>query len=128
MKPLFRPTQTYCKDTGLIIVLTLLLTACWKNNLALILPATGTLIAAMMIPMIFLPAAVIWYYFSFFLGEITNRIVLAFIFIAIITPVSLVRRCAGFDPMLRKKWKKGTDSVFFIRNHTVVAKDLTTPF
>ena len=128
MKRIYHPTQTYCKDTGLIIVLALLLTAYWKNNLALILPATGTLIAALTIPIIFLPAAVIWYYFSLFLGEISNRIVLVLIFIGIITPVSLVRRCLGFDPMLRKKWKNGTDSVFIKRDHTFVAKDLTTPF
>lgn len=128
MKLRFRPTQTYSRDTGLIIVLALLLTAYWKNNLVLILPATGTLIAAMTIPMIFLPAAVIWYYFSLFLGGIANRIILSFIFIVVITPVSLVRRCVGFDPMLRKQWKKGPDSVFIERNHIVVAKDLTTPF
>ncbi len=128
MKRLFCPTQTYCKDTGLIIVLVLLLTSYWKNSLALILPAMGALIAAMTIPIIFLPAAVIWHYFSLFLGEITNRIVLTFVFIGIITPVSLVRRCAGFDPMLQKKWKNGTISVFFNRNHTFVAKDLTAPF
>lgn len=128
MKLRFRPTQTYSRDTGLIIVLALLLTAYWKNNLVLILPATGTLIAAMTIPMIFLPAAVIWYYFSLFLGELANRIILSFIFIVVITPVSLVRRCVGFDPMLRKQWKKGSESVFIKRNHIVVAKDLTTPF
>jgi hypothetical protein len=128
MKRIFHPTQTYCKDTGLIIVLALIMTVYWKNNLALVLPATGTLIAAMTIPMIFLPPAVIWYYFSLFLGKITNRIVLAAVFIGIITPVSLIRRCLGIDPMLRKKWKKGTDSVFLKRNHTFVAKDLTTPF
>ncbi|MBI5591937.1 MAG: hypothetical protein HY881_15810 [Deltaproteobacteria bacterium] len=128
MRRIFHPTQTYCKDTGLIIVLALLLTAYWKNNLTLILPAVGTLIAAMTIPMIFVPVSVIWYFFSLFLEKITNRIVLAFIYIVIITPVSLVRRCVGFDPMQRKKWKKGTDSVFFTRNHTFVAKDLTTPF
>lgn len=128
MKRIFHPTQNYSRDTGLVIVLVMLLTAHWKNNLVLILPAAGILIAAMTIPMIFLPAAVIWYYFSLFLGKISNRIVLSFIFIGIITPVSLVRRCLGFDPMMRKKWKKGTDSVFFIRNHTFAANDLTTPF
>lgn len=128
MKRRFHPTQTYSRDTGLIIVLALILAAYWKNNLALILPAFGTLVAAMTIPVIFLPAAVIWYYFSFFLGKVINRIVLGFIFSAIVTPVSLVRRCMGYDPMLRKQWKKGTDSVFINRNHIFVAKDLTTPF
>lgn len=128
MKRIFRPTQTYCKDTGLIIVLALLLTAYWKNHLILILPAIGILIAAMTFPMIFLPAAVIWNYFSIFLGKITNRIMLALIFIAIIIPVSLFRRSMGFDPMLRKKWKIGTDSVFLNRDHTFASKDLTTPF
>lgn len=128
MKRIFHPTKTYSRDTGLIIVLTLILTAYWKNNLALILPAAGMLIAAMTAPIIFLPVAVVWYYFSLFLGNISNRIVLAFIYIAIITPVSVVRRCLGYDPMLRKLWKNGSDSVLIIRNHTFVAKDLTTPF
>jgi len=72
--------------------------------------------------------AVIWYYLSLFLGKITNRILLTFIFFVIILPASLIRRSVGFDPMLQKKWKKGSDSVFLIRNHTFVAKDLTTPF
>jgi hypothetical protein len=128
MKRIVRPTQIYSKDTGLIIVLALLLAAYWKNNLVFILPAIGILIATMTIPMIFLPAAVIWYYFSLFLEKISNRIVLALIFIGIITPVSLIRRCMGLDPMHRKKWKKGTDSVFTERNHTIVPNDLTTPY
>jgi len=128
MKRIFHPTPTYSKDTGLIIVLILLLTAYWKNNPALILPATGMLIAAMTIPIIFMPAAVIWHYFSLLLEKITNRILLTLVFVGVITPISLIRRCMGFDPMRRKTWKKETGTVFIERNHIFTKDDLTTPF
>jgi hypothetical protein len=124
----FRPTKTYAKDIGLIIVLILLLIAYWKNNLVLILPATGILIAAMTVPMIFMPAAVIWYYFSLLLQKITNPIVLAIVFIGVITPVGLIRRCLGYDPMKKEFWKKGAGTVFVDKNHIFTASDLTTPF
>ena len=124
----FRPTKTYTKDIGLVIVLVLLLTAYWKHNLVLILPATGILVAAMTVPMIFMPAAVIWYYFSLLLQKITNPIVLALVFLGVITPVGLIRRCMGFDPMKRKTWKNGIGTVFTDKKHKFTAKDLTAPF
>jgi hypothetical protein len=124
----FRPTQTYAKDIGLIIVLVLLFTSYWKNTLVLILPATGMLIAAITVPMIFMPVAVIWYYFFLLLEKIISRIVLSLIYFGVITPVSLIRSCLGFDPMQRKTWKNGSGTVFIERNHTFTAKDLTTPF
>lgn len=123
-----RPTQTYAKDIGMVIVLVLLLIAYWNNNLALVLPATIMLIAAMTIPMIFMPVAIIWHYFSLLLEKITNRIVLTLVFIGVTTPVGLVRSCLGFDQMSRKTWKNGTDTVFITRNHMFIAKDLTKPF
>lgn len=128
MKLKFRPTQTYTKDTGLVIVLILLLTAYWKENLFFILLAIGTLVVVMTIPVVLKPLAVIWYYFSTALGNITNRIVLTVIFWGVLTPVGIIRRCLGFDPMKRKTWKNGVHSVFTVRNHTVTSDDLNMPY
>src|SRR3990170_1260347 len=103
----FRPTQAYTKDTGLIFVFILLLVAYWQKNLGLIPSAVAMLLATMTIPVIFKPLAVIWYYFSLLLAKITNPVVLSLIFTFVITPIGLIRRCMGFDPMRRKMWKKG---------------------
>ena len=124
----FRPTQAYTKDTGLIFVFSLLLVAYWQKNLGLIPSAVAMLLATMTIPVIFKPLAVIWYYFSLLLAKITNRVVLSLIFTVVITPIGLIRRCMGFDPMRRKMWKKGTASIFVERNHRFTENDLTTPF
>ena len=128
MKSKFRPTQAYTKDTGLVIVLILLMTAYWTGKL-FILPLTiGTLLVVMTVPVVLKPLAVIWYYFSTGLGNITNRIVLTVIFVGVLIPVGVIRKCLGFDPMKRKAWKNGVNSVFTVRNHTFTADDFMRPY
>ncbi len=128
MKIKFHPTQAYAKDTGLVIVLILLLIAYWKGDLFFILPAIGTLLVAMTVPIVLQPLAVIWYYASTALGSVTNRIVLTVIYWGVLTPVGMVRRWLGFDPMKRKIWKNGTHSVFAERNHIFKSDDLKMPY
>ena len=128
MKLNFRPTQTYTKDTGLVIVLFLLVTAYWKESSFFILLAIGTLVVVMTIPVILKPLAVIWYFFSITLGSITNRIILTVIYWGVLTPIGIIRRSLGFDPMKRKAWKDGTRSVFTERNHPVTSDDLIMPY
>jgi hypothetical protein len=128
MKTKFRPTQAYTKDTGLVIVLILLLTAYWKENLVFILLAIATLLVAMTVPAVLKPLAVIWYYVSTALGSVTNRIVLTAIYWGVLTPVGVLRRWLGFDPMKSKLWKNGTHSVFTERNHVFISDDLNRPY
>jgi hypothetical protein len=128
MKLKFRPTQAYTKDTGLVIVLILLLTAYWKGDLFFILLSIVTLVVAMTIPVVLKPAAVIWYYFSTALGNITNRIIFTIIFGVVLTPVGMIRRFLGYDPMKRKTWKNGSNSVFTERDHVFIPDDLNRPY
>jgi hypothetical protein len=128
MKLKFRPTQAYTKDTGLVIVLILLLTAYWKGDLFFILLSIVTLVVAMTIPVVLKPAAVIWYYFSTALGNITNRIIFTIIFGVVLTPVGMIRRSLGYDPMKRKTWKNGSNSVFTERDHVFIPDDLNRPY
>jgi hypothetical protein len=128
MKLKFLPTQAYTKDTGLVIVLILLLTAYWKGDLFFILLSIVTLVVAMTIPVVLKPVAVIWYYFSTALGHITNRIILTIIFGVVLTPVGMIRRSLGFDPMKRKAWKNGSASVFTERDHVFISDDLNMPY
>ncbi|PJC72380.1 MAG: hypothetical protein CO013_09605 [Syntrophobacterales bacterium CG_4_8_14_3_um_filter_58_8] len=128
MKSKFRPTQDYAKDTGLVIVLILLLTAYWTEKLFFLPLSIGTLLVVMTVPVVLKPLAVIWYYFSTGLGNMTNRIVLTVIFVGVLIPVGMIRRCMGFDPMKRKAWKNGVNSVFTERNHTFIADDFNRPY
>ena len=129
MKVKFHPTRTYIKDTGLVIVLVLLLVAYWRGEESLfILLAIVMLVVVMTIPAIFKPVAMMWYYFSEGLGYVSSRIVLAVIFWGVLLPVGLVRRWMGFDPMQRKVWKKGRHSVFIKRNHLFTGDDLSRPY
>jgi hypothetical protein len=128
MKLGFQPTQAYSKDTGLVIVLVLLLTAYWMENLFLIPFAIGILVGVMTVPIIFKPLAVVWYYFSITLGSITNRIILTVIFWVVLTPIGIIRRSLGFDPMKQKAWKNGLCSVFTTRNQYMTPDDLKLPY
>ena len=128
MKSKFNPSQAYTKDTGLVVVLILLLTAYWRAELYFLLPAIATLLVVMTVPTILKPLAVVWHYFSTALGNVTNRIVFSAIFWLVLTPVSIIRKHLGFDPMMLKKWKNGTDSVFTVRNHTITSDDLNMPY
>ncbi|MBA4395823.1 MAG: hypothetical protein C0394_00315 [Syntrophus sp. (in: bacteria)] len=128
MKPTFSPDKHYIKDTGLVIVLVLLLTAYWTQKSLFILLAIGVLVVAMTIPVILKPLAIVWHYLSTVIGNVMNRIVLAVIFGVLLIPVGVFRRCLGFDPMMRKKWKNGVHSVFSVRNHTYTSDDLNTPY
>jgi hypothetical protein len=128
MKLKFRPTETYTKETGLVIVLILLLTAYWKEDLFFILLSIETLIVVMTIPVVLKPLAVIWYYFATALGNITNRIILTIIFGVVLAPVGMIRRSLGFDPMKRKAWKNGSNSVFTERDHVFTPDDLNMPY
>lgn len=128
MKSRFRPTQAYTKDTGLVIVLILLLIVYWTEKLFFLPLSIGTLLVVMTVPVVLKPLAVIWYYFSTALGNMTNRIVFTAIFVGVLIPVGLIRRCMGFDPMKQKVWKNGVISVFTVRNHTFTSDDFNTPY
>ena len=128
MKSKLRLTQAYTKDTGLVIVLILLVAAYWTGKLFFIPLSIGTLLIVMTVPVILKPLAFVWFYFSTALGKITNRIVLTIIFVGLLIPVGVIRRCLGFDPMKRKAWKNGRNSVFTERNHIFTANDFNRPY
>ena len=70
----------------------------------------------------------LWLGISLLLGSIMSRVVLSIIFMVVVTPIALVMRLFGHDPMRRKAWKKGTESTFVSRGDIIEAKDLEHPF
>ena len=116
------------KDTGLAMILILLLFTYIGKYDNLILPAIAVLILTMTWPTIFAPLAKVWFGLSHFLGSIVSKILLSIIFFVLVTPVGLLRQKMGADAMKVRLWKKGKDSVFVTRNRTYSAEDLSKPY
>ena len=123
-----KTTTDQARDTGLAMILILLLFVHFGRYYFLILPAIVILVLIMTWPAIFRPLARVWFGLSHFLGSIVSKILLTIIFLTVVTPVALLRRMSGADPMLLKKWKQDDDSVFIERNHTYSSSDLKKPY
>ena len=116
------------KDTGLAILLIILLTAHLTDNLSLILPAIVILVLAMVWPTLFRPLAPLWFGLAYMLGTVVSKCLLTVLFWVLVTPIGALRRLFGSDPMKMKVWKNGRDSVLLERNHTFTKKDIDKPY
>ena len=121
-------TSDQCKDSGLAIILILLLTAWIADNNFFLGPAIVVLVLTMTIPKFFKPFAFIWFRFSHFLGGIVSKILLTGVFFILVTPVGEIRRLLGKDSMKTRNWKDNSESVFIDRSSTFDAEDLKRPF
>ena len=121
-------TKDQCKDTGMAMVLIVLLLTLATKRDYLIFGAIGLLVLTMIRPQLFRPVAVLWFGLSRLLGMVTSRIVLTIIFLVVVTPVGLVRRVLGKDTLRLKSFKAGHESVMEERNHTFCADDIIKPY
>lgn len=122
-------TENQCKDTGLALILILLLISWFTEKSIYWQSAIPVLILTMTVPKIFKIPAVVWFGFSHFLGGIVSKILLTVVFFGVITPIGLLMRLFGKDSMRLKEWKLGRGSVFVDRlSHKVSAADLERPF
>lgn len=122
-------TVDQAKDSGLALVLILLLISYFSENFRI----AGTisipvLILTMTFPVVFKLFAVFWLSLSGILGNIMSKVLMTIIFILIVTPIGLIRRMSGKDPMQKKKWKKESASVFTKREHVYSADDMNKPY
>lgn len=62
------------------------------------------------------------------LNTIMTTILLTIVFFCIVTPVALIRRLAGADPLRLKQFKKGRGSALVTRNHIYTEQDLKNLF
>jgi ABC-type phosphate/phosphonate transport system permease subunit len=121
-------TKVQARDTGLAAVLILLLIAHFRDSVALVAPAIGVLVLDMIWPNFFRPFAYVWFTVANILRRIVSTILLTVVFMVIATPIGLIRRLFGADPMRNKKWKDGSTSVFVERNHLFSGGDLEQPY
>jgi hypothetical protein len=121
-------TSRECSDTGMAMVLICLLAGWFTGIRDWFLGAIILLIINMTWPTIYTWAAKGWLGFSHLLGTVMSKIILSLIFFIVVTPLALLRRALGHDPMALKKWKKGTESVFETRDHTYTPEEIEQPF
>lgn len=116
------------KDTGMVVVLVLLVLGYLTNNNTYYFISIVLLIIDMIVPKLFTPFAVIWFGVSKILGNITSKIILTVIFFTIVWPIAMLRKIMGKDSLQLRLFKKNSDSVFKVRNYTYKAEDLEKPY
>lgn len=125
---LLASTPAEARDTGMAMVLICLLLGYWGILVQFLPVSIFLLLLTMVWPNAFRPLAVLWFGLSRLLGEVVSRVVLTVLFFLLVTPIGLIRRWTGADDLQLKKWKKGEDSVFVLREGPVQEKDLIQPF
>jgi hypothetical protein len=121
-------TPEQAKDTGMAMVLICLLLGYWGKFPKFLPVSLVLLILTMAWPNAFRPLAVLWFGLSHLLSQVVSRVILTVVFFLIVTPIGVIRRWTGADALQLKKWKKGQDSVFVVREGPVQGKDMANPY
>jgi Saxitoxin biosynthesis operon protein SxtJ len=121
-------TKEQSKDTGMAMVLLLLLASAAFKRQALITAAMIALIVDMTVPRLYRPVAVLWLGLSHLLGTVVSKILLTLVFFGVVTPIGLARKLLGIDSLKLKDFKSGENSVMVIRNHIFTGKDIEKPY
>jgi hypothetical protein len=121
-------TADQSKDTGMAMTLLALIAYAVTDLRFFMILAIALLVLTMGVPFIFRPIAVIWFGLSTLLGSAVSKILLTIIFFLVITPIGILKRICGSEPLQLNKWKKNLSSVFTDRNHSFNADDLKRPF
>lgn len=109
-------------------VLLCLLGTGWSHARWLEWTAIVALVVDMVWPAAFTPFAVVWFGLSEVLGAVVSRILLTVLFFGVVTPIGLVRRALGGDPMRLRQWRRGRESVFTVRDHHYTPADIDRPY
>lgn len=121
-------TRDQCRDTGMAMVLILLLLALLLERELYLIGAVCLHVLNMIAPQAYRPVAVVWLGLAHLLGAVMSRVILTVVYLVIVTPIGLVRRMMGIDSLRLKQFGKSGDSVMHERNHTFTAEDIQRPY
>lgn len=123
-----RISNRQAKDTGMAMVLLLLIIGLFSGRVVFFKAALPVLVVDMIWPMAFYPVAVVWLGLSHILGTIVSKILLTVVFFVLVVPVGLFRRMIAKDTLQLRGFKKGTETVMKTRDHVFVAVDIDKPY
>ena len=121
-------TKDQSRDTGMALVLLLLILWLVFGRIELIYTALAVHVANMILPQLYRHVAVLWFGLSELIGMVVSKIVLGVVFYGLVTPVGLFRKSVGKDPLKLRAFKAGSTSVMVTRNHKFQAADLEKPY
>jgi hypothetical protein len=121
-------TRDQSRDTGMALVLLLLLALYSWGRGELLVAAVIVHVLNMVWPQIFRPVAVLWLGLAHGLGAVVSRVLMFLVFALVVTPIGLVRRALGKDSLRLRAFKAGDASVLVMRGHRFTAADLEKPF
>ena len=121
-------TKEQSKDTGMAIVLILLLIGFFRESHAWSIAAMVVHVLNMIAPRIYRIPARFWFGLSHVMGTVASTILLSVTFAIVVVPIGLIRRWMGKDAMRLKEFKAGSGSVMRERNHTFTGADIEKPY
>lgn len=121
-------SNSQAKDTGMAMVLICLIISIFTTSPNLTILGTFLLIINMVIPAVFKPVAIVWLGLSHLIGTVMSKIILSIIFYLMVTPIGVIRRYMGKDPLKLNLWKNSNASVFENRDKSFSAEDIETPY
>ena len=121
-------TTAQSRDTGMALVLLMLILQVAFGGNEFLAAAVVLQVVTMTAPRVFRPAAVVWLGLSHIVGAVVSRILLAVVFFGLVTPIGLLRRALGRDALRLRAFKAGDESVLVARDHTFTAGDLEKPY
>jgi hypothetical protein len=121
-------TRDQSRDTGMALVLLLLLAFLkWGRN-ELLIATLIVHIVNMIVPQVFRPVAVVWFGLAHLLGAVASRVLMFVVFAVVVTPIGLLRRALGSDSLRLRAFRADDESVMVMRHHTFTAGDLEKPY
>lgn len=116
------------RDTGMAVALLFVLVALWRGETAWARWAALALVVTMVWPRLLRPLSVAWFGLARCLGFVVSNILLSVVFFVVLTPVGLVRRLLGRDPLMRRRFGRNDGSVFHERDDTCGGGDIERPY
>jgi len=121
-------TKDQSRDTGMAMVLLLLLIYLKTRRDGLVYAAMILHVVNMIVPRVYAPVAVLWLGLSHVLGTIMSKILLSILFFGLVTPIGVLRRLFGKDSLKLRAFKANEESAMSVRNHLFVGHDIERPY
>ena len=115
-------------EFGMVMILIVAILSYWLENRALLGVVVLLALTTILAPVLFTPFTALWFWFSHAAGRIMSFILLALVFILVVTPVGCIRRLCGKDSLSLHQFRKNRKSVFINREHIYTKEDLIHMF
>lgn len=121
---------TAIQERDVCLALTFFLLLIWLFCKAawLVYAAMAFLLLGMIWPKAMRPFGVAWFGLANILGKIMSTALLSVVWLVLVLPVGLARRCMGKDSLRLKQWHDGKESCFVVRDHEYGSEDLKNPY